>query len=106
MPTYEYECTVCQHKFEELQKFADKPLAKCPVCGGKLRRLISGGSGLIFKGKGFYVTDYKNTNSAAVSGQKKDLQPKPKEGKKDIVPAQPVGEKDKTPPDKTKKPDK
>lgn len=59
MPTYEYECTVCGHTFEEFQAITDKPLAKCPKCGAPVRRLISGGAGLIFKGSGFYVTDYK-----------------------------------------------
>lgn len=62
MPTYEYECTACKHTFEEFQKITDKPLTECPRCGGKVRRLISGGAGLIFKGSGFYVTDYKRSN--------------------------------------------
>lgn len=59
MPTYEYECTKCGHTFDEFQKITDKPLARCPKCGAPVRRLISGGAGLIFKGSGFYVTDYK-----------------------------------------------
>jgi putative FmdB family regulatory protein len=62
MPTYEYECTKCKFKFEEFQKITDKPLLKCPKCRGKLRRLISGGAGIIFKGSGFYITDYKRSN--------------------------------------------
>jgi len=62
MPTYEYECTQCKHHFEEFQKITEKPLNKCPKCGGDLRRLISGGTGLIFKGSGFYITDYKKKN--------------------------------------------
>ncbi|HEX7319527.1 MAG TPA: FmdB family zinc ribbon protein [bacterium] len=85
MPTYEYECTKCHHHLEELQKMTDKPLIKCPVCGGILRRLISGGSGLIFKGSGFYATDYKKTNSVSHESQKKDNHSKPGEGKKDPV---------------------
>ncbi|MCX7785433.1 MAG: zinc ribbon domain-containing protein [candidate division WOR-3 bacterium] len=64
MPTYEYECETCHHKFEEFQKITDKPLRKCPQCGNKVRRLISAGVGLIFKGSGFYITDYKKQNSS------------------------------------------
>ncbi len=59
MPTYEYECSKCGHKFDVFQKMSDKPDAKCPKCNGKSDRLISSGSGLIFKGSGFYETDYK-----------------------------------------------
>jgi putative FmdB family regulatory protein len=61
MPTYEYECTKCGHELEVIQSMKDGPLKKCPSCGRlTLRRKISGGGGLIFKGTGFYVTDYKN----------------------------------------------
>ncbi len=63
MPTYEYECLKCGHKFEEFQNMTDEPLKVCPRCGGKLRRLIGAGAGIIFKGKGFYQTDYKSTVS-------------------------------------------
>ncbi len=62
MPTYEYECLDCKYTFEEFQRITDKPLDKCPKCGGRAKRLISGGAGLIFKGSGFYVTDYKRSN--------------------------------------------
>lgn len=61
MPTYEYECLKCKYKFEEFQNMTDEPLKVCPRCGGKLRRLIGTGAGIIFKGKGFYQTDYKST---------------------------------------------
>jgi putative FmdB family regulatory protein len=57
MPTYDYECKHCTHTFEHFQSMSDEPLAICPECGGELRRLIGGGSGVIFKGSGFYVTD-------------------------------------------------
>ena len=57
MPTYEYECPE-GHAFEKFQKMADKPRAKCPVCGKPATRKISGGSGLVFRGTGFYITDY------------------------------------------------
>jgi putative FmdB family regulatory protein len=57
MPTYEYKCPE-GHLFEKFQKMTDKPRAKCPVCGRPATRKISGGAGLVFKGSGFYITDY------------------------------------------------
>lgn len=61
MPTYEYKCDNCDHLFEIYQSMKDDKLTKCPECGkDTLRRLIGTGSGLIFKGSGFYLTDYKN----------------------------------------------
>jgi putative FmdB family regulatory protein len=60
MPTYEYECEKCHHQFEEFQNITDEPVKVCPVCGGKVKRLISGGGGLLFKGNGFYITDYRS----------------------------------------------
>jgi putative FmdB family regulatory protein len=57
MPTCEYKCEDCGYKFEKFQNMKDKPLDKCPKCEGKVRRLISGGGGIIFKGSGFYATD-------------------------------------------------
>jgi putative FmdB family regulatory protein len=57
MPTYEYECPE-GHSFEKFQKINDKPRAKCPVCGKAGTRKISGGAGLVFRGSGFYITDY------------------------------------------------
>src|SRR5678816_2669503 len=57
MPTYEYRCPE-GHQFELMQRMSDRPRAKCPVCGRPAVRLISGGAGLIFKGSGFYITDY------------------------------------------------
>jgi putative FmdB family regulatory protein len=63
MPTYDYRCKDCGHQLEEFQSVTDAPLTTCPKCGGNLQRLITGGSGLIFKGSGFYITDYKNGNS-------------------------------------------
>ena len=64
MPTYEYECDACGHAFEEFQYMSDAPLKKCPSCGKKkLNRLIGAGAGIIFKGSGFYETDYKRKES-------------------------------------------
>jgi putative FmdB family regulatory protein len=61
MPTYEYKCDNCGHQFEELQSIKAKALRKCPACGKpKLIRLIGAGAGIIFKGSGFYQTDYRS----------------------------------------------
>ncbi len=59
MPTYEYECKKCGH-FEEFQSITAAPLTRCPKCHGKVHRLLGTGSGIIFKGSGFYETDYKH----------------------------------------------
>ncbi len=64
MPTYEYRCTQCEHLFEQFQSIKDEPVKICPRCGGPVRRLIGGGNGLIFKGSGFYITDYRNKGHA------------------------------------------
>ena len=60
MPTYEYVCNECGYAFEEFQSITAEPIKTCPRCGGEVRKLISGGAGLMFKGSGFYITDYKN----------------------------------------------
>ncbi len=60
MPTYDYICNKCGHTFELFQSMSETPRKTCPVCKRVVRRLVSGGSGLIFKGSGFYLTDYKN----------------------------------------------
>ena len=65
MPTYEYYCTDCNFEFEEFQSIASEPIQICPKCNGNVKRKISGGTGLIFKGSGFYITDYKNKKSTA-----------------------------------------
>ncbi len=72
MPTYEYECLSCGTHFDEFQKMSDSPLEKCIKCQGSVRRVVSGGSGIIFKGSGFYITDYakgkgKGTSTASKS---------------------------------------
>jgi putative FmdB family regulatory protein len=74
MPTYDYECVKCAHKFEVFQSIKDEPIANCEKCGEKARRLISSGIGIIFKGSGFYVNDYKGKGkgcAAAASGDSK-----------------------------------
>ncbi|MDR1986282.1 MAG: zinc ribbon domain-containing protein [Treponema sp.] len=70
MPTYEYECKSCGHTFDVFQRMSDAPLTSCPQCGQALRRLINGGSGIIFKGSGFYVTD-KQGGSPSTPGSVK-----------------------------------
>ncbi len=62
MPTYEYECLKCKHAFEAFQSITASPLKKCPQCGKSVKRLISAGSGIIFKGSGFYATDYRSSS--------------------------------------------
>ncbi len=69
MPTYEYRCDSCGYVFEEFQSMKDAPLTKCPKCQGKIHRLIGTGAGLIFKGSGFYLTDYKKSNSSPATGK-------------------------------------
>jgi putative FmdB family regulatory protein len=81
MPTYEYECTYCGHSFEVFQKITDPPLNKCPKCNKKIRRLIGSGSGIIFKGAGFYATDYrKNSKHDKAKPKPQNICPKAKEG--------------------------
>ncbi|WP_417392381.1 FmdB family zinc ribbon protein [Gimesia sp.] len=63
MPTYDYECSQCGHKWEEFQSITAKPLRKCPECGRlKAKRVIGAGGGIIFKGSGFYQTDYRSSS--------------------------------------------
>src|SRR3954468_15966306 len=77
MPTYEYQCDECGNKFEKFQSIKSGPIRKCPKCGkNKVRRLISTGAGLIFKGSGFYITDYRSDSykekAKSESGDKRD----------------------------------
>ena len=67
MHTYDYECTKCNHRHEVFQSITAEPLTKCPVCGGRIKRLISAGVGVIFKGSGFYTTDYKRSSASTGS---------------------------------------
>lgn len=80
MPTYEYECDACKHRFEELQSFSEAPLKKCPKCKkNKLQRLIGMGAAILFKGSGFYQTDYRSESykSAAKADDVKTAPPAP-----------------------------
>lgn len=60
MPTYEYECLKCGHHFDRFQRITGPPLRRCPKCRGKVRRQIGTGAGILFKGSGFYTTDYRS----------------------------------------------
>ena len=74
MPTYQYRCKSCSYEFEELQKFSDEPLLTCPSCHNDTLVRVIGGAGLVFKGSGFYLTDYKKEGSE----EKKPAAPKKK----------------------------
>ena len=81
MPTYDYKCLSCDHSFELFQSMSEDPVTKCYKCNGKLKRLIGAGTGPIFKGSGFYQTDYKNSavksNTNTNSTKKEETKEKP-----------------------------
>ncbi len=81
MPTYQYNCPHCGHEFEEFQSISDKSLEKCPECGNKPRRLISGGAGFLLKGNGFYTTDYRSESYKAAAKKEKESVSKPSDDK-------------------------
>lgn len=103
MPLYEYECKKCHHRFERIVKFSDKPMKKCPDCGGPVEQMISAPA-VQFKGSGWYVTDYAKKGSTAPSSSSdgesaaKDTSSKDsaKETKKDDKPKTEKTEKKKT----------
>ena len=78
IPTYNYKCKDCGLLHSEFQKMSDSPITVCPQCGGNTQRKISGGTGLIFKGSGFYLTDYGKSDNKSKSNSTKHTQ---KEGK-------------------------
>lgn len=90
MPLYEYQCKKCKHKFEKIQKFSDKPIKKCPECGGPVEKLLHAPA-VQFKGTGWYVTDYggkdkseksKPESSSDKSGSEKKESPTKEDGAK------------------------
>ena len=87
MPTYEYQCPE-GHLFEKFQKMTDRPRAKCPVCGKPASRKISGGAGLVFKGSGFYITDYRGEGYKKAAAAEKGDAPKGDAPKGDAKPAE------------------
>lgn len=87
MPTYEYICRKCAHEFEAFQSIKDAPLKRCPKCRGAVRRKIGTGAGLLFKGSGFYITDYRSEGyKSKAKAEKESSAPKP-ETKKESKPA-------------------
>lgn len=78
MPTYEYRCFICEKQFEQFQRITDPSLTECIHCGGKVKRLISGGAGLLFKGSGFYITDYRSESYKKDASRDKPPQAKVK----------------------------
>lgn len=80
MPTYDYICTECANEFEEFQRMSDPVLEKCPKCNGKVQRKVGGGAGLLFKGSGFYITDYKKGSEQSKPPEKDKSAEKPTKG--------------------------
>lgn len=89
MPTYQYKCPQCGFEFEEFQKMTDLSIEVCPKCKGRTHRLVSGGAGFLFKGSGFYITDYrsKSYKEAAKKESGDSGSSKPAETKKESAPA-------------------
>lgn len=78
MPTYDYECTACGHTFDKFQSITAPPIRRCPKCGRrKVRRLIGTGAGILFKGSGFYQTDYRSESYKKAAEAEKKAQTKP-----------------------------
>lgn len=75
MPTYEYECRKCGHTFEKFQRISEPPAKRCPRCRSAVRRVLGGGAGLLFKGSGFYITDYRSDGYK--KSAKADVSPAP-----------------------------
>lgn len=84
MPTYEYKCVKCGYIFEKFQNITESPYKKCPSCKGPVKRLISGGAGIIFKGNGFHATDYRSRGYKEAAKKEKDTCPRKKNGKCDL----------------------
>ncbi len=82
MPTYDYQCTKCLHIFELFQSITSEPVSICPKCNSIATRQISAGAGLIFKGSGFYITDYKHSNTSPSGRNSNGKKPKPSTEKK------------------------
>jgi putative FmdB family regulatory protein len=99
MPTYEYVCGNCKHRFEQFQSITAKSLRKCPQCGkNKLKRLLGCGSGVIFKGSGFYQTDYRSESYKKAAASEKPVPASAKTETKKPTPAK----KDKSTPTEKK----
>ncbi len=77
MPTYEYECSRCKNRFEKFQSITANAVKKCPKCQGSVRRLIGAGAGILFKGSGFYQTDYRSESYKKKAAAEKPAAPAP-----------------------------
>ena len=85
MPTYDYICNDCEKMYEYFQSMSDAPIRECPDCNkNSLRRIISGGTGLIFKGSGYYLTDYKNKKKQSSENKKSNKKKKDNKTKKKV----------------------
>ena len=85
MPTYDYICNDCEKMYEYFQSMSDAPVKECPECKkNSLRRVISGGTGLIFKGSGYYLTDYKNKKNQSSEDKKSNKKKKDNKSKKKV----------------------
>jgi putative FmdB family regulatory protein len=82
MPTYEYECTRCGHRFERFQSMTEEPVRRCPKCRCKVRRLFGTGAGVLFKGGGFYETDYRSESYKKAAEKEKSTATTTDSGKK------------------------
>jgi len=94
MPTYDYDCQECGYNFEKFQSIKARKITRCPRCGGKVKRRIGTGSGIIFKGSGFYETDYRSKSYR--EGEKKEKTssaPSPKPAKEKKSAAAPAAKK-------------
>lgn len=80
MPTYEYECSHCKHSFERFQSMTDAPVKRCPKCRHAVKRLLGTGGGIIFKGNGFYETDYRSREYTRKKTEEKGTAPEKKGG--------------------------
>jgi putative FmdB family regulatory protein len=89
VPTYEYECNDCGHCFEEFQRITDPPLEECPKCGGTIRRLPGPGAAVLFRGSGFYATDYRSDEYKRKAKEEKEP---PKKDEAKTSPKEPSSE--------------
>ena len=109
MPTYDYACRACGHRFERVQSIAASPVRTCPGCGRRrVKRVIGPGGGLLFKGSGFYITDYRSQGYRDKAKSESEAEkPKPKEKAdkpKETAPDKPKDKADKPKPAEPKKP--
>lgn len=82
MPTYTYRCTKCEHEFDAFEKITERPRSRrCPICGKRAQQVISGGAGFLFKGEGFYTTDYRSEEYRSRAEAEKDTPAEAKEEK-------------------------